>query len=292
MHIQILSPSGAIEPQYIDNARAILERNGHLVSVSPHAKGRFGRFSGTPEERLADLNNAFADPDIDVILCSRGGYGMAQIIDKIQLPHGHCPTVIGFSDITCLHNLLGTCGIPSLHAVMTKHIGTLPADAPALQTLLDILQGTPVAYTLPSHPLNREGTAQGILRGGNLSVLYGLQGTPYAVNLEQDTVLFIEDICERHYHIDRMLQNLRLSGVLGKLSGLIVGQFTDCDDDPLMKESLLETIRKAVRDYGYPVIFDFPAGHVEHNLPLWLNAPCCIKTDKNGTEFAQYITIH
>lgn len=287
MNIHILSPSGAIEPHYIDEARIILERNGHHTSVSPHAKGRFGRFSGTLAERTADLNAAFANTDIDVILCSRGGYGMAQIIDSLHLPKKRCPLVIGFSDITCLHNLLGKHNIPSLHAIMTKHIATLPTNAPALQGLLDALQGQPITYNLPAHPLNRKGIVQGTLRGGNLSVLYGLQGTPYTVNTDDDTILFIEDICEQHYHIDRMMQNLRLSGILDCIQGLIVGQFTHCDNDPLMKKSIQETILEAVSPYNYPVAFDFPAGHVENNLPLWLNTPCTLCIDESGTHFVQ-----
>ncbi|MCM1034354.1 MAG: LD-carboxypeptidase [Paludibacter sp.] len=292
MHIHIISPSGAIEPQYIDNAYSVLRQQGYRVSMSPHAKGRYGRFSGTEEERLADLNAALDNPDIDIILCSRGGYGMAQIVDSIQLPKTHRPMVIGFSDITCLHNLLGQKDIPSLHAIMTKHIATLPKDAPALQSLWQCLRGEDIDYRLPSHPLNKTGVTQGILRGGNLSVLYGLQGTPYAINTKRDTILFIEDICERHYHVDRMLQNLRLSGVLSKLKGLIVGQFTDCDDDPSMRESLQESIMKAVSEYDYPVVFDFPAGHVEYNLPLLMNQSCQLSITPDEVHFRQEAVLY
>ena len=132
-------------------------------------------------------------------------------------------------------------------------------------------------YELPAHPLNRAGKIKGTLVGGNLSVLYGLQGTNFAPSLCREgrggSVLFIEDVGERHYHIDRMMNNLRLSGVLANLSGLIVGQFSDCEDDPSMGCTVYETIRHAVEPYHYPVVFNFPAGHVEENMPLYLNAP-------------------
>jgi muramoyltetrapeptide carboxypeptidase len=165
---------------------------------------------------------------------------------------------------------------------MCKHLAELPLDSEPVQLWHQALQGEPLCYTLPAHPLNRAGQITGRLIGGNLSVLYGLQGTPYSLarllDAEPDTpaILFIEDIAERHYHIDRMMQNLRMSGVLSRIAGLVVGQFSDCDDDPSMNCSVAETILRATDGYDYPVLFDFPAGHVERNLPLWLNAPCCL----------------
>ncbi len=192
------------------------------------------------------------------------------------------PIFIGFSDITALHQWCGLHGIPSLHALMCKHLAELPLDSEPVQLWHQALQGEPLCYTLPAHPLNRAGQITGRLIGGNLSVLYGLQGTPYSLarllDAEPDTpaILFIEDIAERHYHIDRMMQNLRMSGVLSRIAGLVVGQFSDCDDDPSMNCSVAETILRATDGYDYPVLFDFPAGHVERNLPLWLNAPCSL----------------
>ena len=170
--------------------------------------------------------------------------------------------------------------MPSLHALMCKHLAELPEDSEPVRLWHQALQGQPLTYTLPAHPLNRTGQVAGRLIGGNLSVLYGLQGTPYSLtrllDADPDTpaILFLEDIAERHYHIDRMMQNLRMSGVLSRISGLVVGQFSDCEDDPSMHCTVSETILRATDEYDYPVLFDFPAGHVERNLPLWLNAPC------------------
>lgn len=282
-HIRIVSPSGAIDREYIEGAKQRLLSWGYTVSVGQHAYGRWGRFSGTDEERLEDLNEAIADPAVDIVLCSRGGYGMQRIVDRVVGEK----LIVGFSDITELHQRM-QC--PTLHAVMCKHIATLPEDSEPLVRLREALEGKPLHYTVPAHPLNRYGETEGVLVGGNLSVLYGLQGVA-SLQLSQKgegKILFIEDIAERHYHIDRMMQNLRLSGVLAGLSGLVVGQFSDCDEDPGMHESVYETILRAVEDYDYPVLFDFPAGHVERNLPLWMgkSVKMCVSEQKNELLFA------
>ena len=269
-HIRIISPSGAIDPSYIDGAIARLRAWGYKVSEGAHARGRWGRFAGTDEERLADLMAALSDPTVDIILCARGGYGLQRIIDRVP---AITKPIIGFSDITALHQLSAISGQLSVHGIMCKHIATLPEESEPIVALRQLLAGEAIEYTWPSHPLNTPGDACAPIVGGNLSVLYGLQGTPYSLSKlsYQFPVLLIEDIGERHYHIDRMIRNLRMSGVLAHLSGLIVGQFSDCEDDPLMQQSVYETIKEAVADYNYPALFNAPFGHVEHNLPLWFN---------------------
>lgn len=308
-HIRILSPASAIESQWVDRAKFRLEQWGFRVSVSAHVFGHLGRFSAPDAERIADLNEAFADPDVDIILCSRGGYGLQRILDKVVLPSrpaSEWPLVVGFSDITALHSLLLLHGVPSLHANMCKDLSLLPDDDIALIAERDFLTALPISTPLSftSHllphtfhpsphnfvadgvlitqslldsPLNRAGEVRGKLIGGNLSVLYGLQGTPYSLNhiidqCSEPPILFIEDISERHYHIDRMLHNLRLSGVFDRIGGLLVGQFTDCDDDPTMGCTLMESIRQVVDNYSFPVLFDYPAGHIDSNYPLLLFA--------------------
>ena len=287
-HIRILSPASAIDLQWINQAKARLEQWGFRVSVAEHAYGHLGRFSATDEERLADLNAAFADPAIDIILCSRGGYGLQRILDRIVLPNRpkeQWPLLVGFSDVTALHALLSLHGVPSLHANMCKDISLLPDDDTSLLEERKLLTLSPHSllpfslspFTMPISPLNRSGEAEGPLIGGNLSVLYGLQGTPYGLNniinqCSEPPILFIEDICERHYHIDRMLHNLRMSGVFERISGLLVGQFTDCADDSSMGCTLMESIRQAIEPYAFPVLFDYPAGHIASNYPLLLSA--------------------
>lgn len=285
-HIRIISPSGVIDPAYIDGACARLRAWGFKVTEGAHARDAFGRFAGTDDERLSDLTDALNDEQVDWVLCARGGYGLQRIIDRV--PPLTKP-VIGFSDITALHLAAAMNGCPTIHGIMCKHIATLPEDSEPLAALRKALLGEPLEYRWPSHPLNRSGRAEGMLIGGNLSVLYGLQGTRFALSnfcspLSKHTkpLLLIEDICERHYHIDRMMQNLRMSGVLAHIGGLIVGQFTDCDDDPLMNETVAQTIKKAVADYDYPVLFNAPVGHVAHNLPLWLNVHTAIDCSADG----------
>ena len=292
--IRIVAPSGAIDNTYIDQAAARLRAWGYTVSEGAHARGKRGRFSGTDDERAADLNEALSDPSVDAILCARGGYGLQRIIDRIA---PITKPIIGFSDITALHQLSTINCQPSVHGIMCKHIATLPEDSEPIVALRKVLAGEAPEYTWESHPLNRAGEACAPLIGGNLSVLYGLQGTPYDLRAifnsqftiynSQKPILLIEDIGERHYHIDRMVRNLRLSGVLAGLSGLIVGQFSDCEDDPSMGCTVYETIKEAVADYDYPVLFNAPVGHVERNLPLWLGVPTRLTVTTENTSVRQ-----
>ena len=292
MHIRIISPSGAIDPVFIDQAAARLRSWGHEVSEGTHARGHWGRFAGTDEERLEDIQDAMQDPSVDAILCSRGGYGLQRIIDRIQMD-GCTKPVIGFSDITAMHNMWACAGVPSLHSIMCKHIATLPEDSEPIVALRRVLEGKSVEYHIAPHPLNRYGEAKAPVIGGNLSVLYGLQGTPYDIrsilNYQlsilnyQKPLLLIEDVGERHYHIDRMIRNLKMSGVLGYLGGLVVGQFSECEDDPGMNCTVYETIKEAVAEYDYPVLFNAPFGHVEHNLPVWLGKEAQLSVTAEGS---------
>lgn len=286
MNIRIVSPSATIDPKYIDGAKQVLESWGHQVSIASHAKGRYGGAAGTKEERLQDLNDAFAAPEVDAILCSRGGYGLAQIVDKVQFRQGKL--LLGFSDITCLHCLCANHNTPSLHSIMAKHIATLPEDSEPMTALKAILNGGDIRYCLPTDPRSRQGKAKGILRGGNLAVFGGLQGTPLEVK-KQDTVLFIEDVTEPHYRVDRMLQNLRMSGLLASCKAFIVGQFTDCEDDPRLSCTLEENILGVLREYDIPLLYNFPAGHVDYNLPLMLNHEVEIEIGEQHTILTQIL---
>nr|WP_239057071.1 LD-carboxypeptidase [Paludibacter sp. 221] len=275
--IRIVSPSGFVEPALIDGAEHVLKSWGLDVTVGKYACEKHGRFAGTSEQRTEDLQAALDDANVKAIFCSRGGYGLAQIVDKLKFHEfiHHPKWIVGFSDITALHNAVSRLGVSSLHAIMAKHLMELPYDSQPVTQLHHILFGELPAYTIPSHVLNKGGEARGRLVGGNLSVLMGLRGTPF--DLEYDNnILFIEDVGEKPYHIDRMMQNLRLSGVLNKISGLVVGQFSHLEDDPLMMMTTYEVIYNVVTDYDIPVCFDFPVGHVDENLPLIVNAEVCL----------------
>jgi muramoyltetrapeptide carboxypeptidase len=263
-HIRIISPSGVIAPDYITRAQERLESWGYRVSIGKHAMQQYGRFAGTTEQRLSDINEALADPSIDIILCSRGGYGLQQILDKIQLPtrpKTEWPLIVGYSDITELHSLMSLHGVETLHMSMCKDISELADDDPTLKAMKEALKG--------------ENKDNRLIIGGNLSVLYGLQGTPWDLNhiidqLDSAPILLIEDIDEAHYHIDRMMNNLRMSGVLGRISGLIVGHFTDCAIDERMGCTIEETILQAVAEYDYPIQLRATVGHEMPNTPIFL----------------------
>jgi muramoyltetrapeptide carboxypeptidase len=287
-NIRIISPSGAIDPEYIKGATERLLSLGFVVTEGRYSRGTCGRFAATDAERLQDMNEALADPTVDAILCARGGYGLQRIIDRVDEIR---KPIIGFSDITELHQLAAIYGCPTLHSIMCKHLATLPTDSDPFQRTIEALQGKPLRYDLPAHRLNRCGEVTAPLIGGNLSVLYGLQGTPFGLQpsafSHQKPILLIEDIGERHYHIDRMMNNLRMSGVLAQLSGLIVGQFTDCEDDPLMGETVYETIARYAAEYDYPVVFGFPVVHEEYNLPVWLNKTATLIVAPDHVQFRQ-----
>jgi muramoyltetrapeptide carboxypeptidase len=286
--IRILSPSGAIDPLYIDGATKMLNSWGLQVSEGEFARTAYGRFAATPLQRIADLQQALDDPEVKAILCSRGGYGLAQIIDSIDFStfEKHPKWLIGYSDITILHNAITNLGIASIHGPMSKPLTELSADTEQLTHLNNILFGQLPHYTFPAEPLNRTGKAIGKMIGGNLSVFMGMRGTGYDLDYS-NTILFIEDIAEDPYKIDRMIQNLRYGGVLAQLSGLVVGQFSDCTEDPLMMQTIAEIISTAVADYNYPVCFNFPAGHVVYNLPLLMgtNAVLEVRPDQVQLSF-------
>lgn len=281
--IKIISPSGVINPAFIDGAVKVLTGWGFDVEVGRYAREVHGRFAGAEAQRIVDLQEAINDEQLDVIWCSRGGYGLAQIIDKIDFsPLKTYPKwVIGFSDITILHNVLSNMGVASIHGIMAKHLTELADDVISVVNIKKILSGVLPVYELPSFPENRNGVAKGKLIGGNLSVLMGLRGSPYDLNF-QDAILIIEDIGEKPYQIDRMIQNLRFSGVFAQLSGLIVGHFTDCEEDPLMP-NIHEIILNAVEGYDFPVCFGFPSGHENENYPLILGRDVVLTiTDTNS----------
>lgn len=269
--IHIVSPSGCIQPGFIDGATKLLSSWGLKVTEGKYVRTEYGRFAGTIDERVADLQQALDNPNIKAILCSRGGYGLAQIIDKIDFTSfTKSPKwLIGFSDITILHNAITGLGIASMHGIMTKYLAELPEESDQIMSFKNLLFGTPSNFSIKPEAENRLGHAGGKLIGGNLSVMMGMRSTPFDLDFNNN-ILFIEDVGEKPYQIDRMMQSLRLSGVLKQISGLVVGQFSDYDEDPLMMQSVAEIILAAVSEYDYPVCFNFPAGHVDYNLSLVL----------------------
>ncbi|MGC3977403.1 MAG: LD-carboxypeptidase [Paludibacteraceae bacterium] len=282
--IRIISPAGAIDPNYVDGAIKLISEWGFKPTEGMFTRSVYGRFAGNEQERFTDLQQAIDDPNVKAILCSRGGYGVAQIIDRIDFSRfiQHPKWILGFSDITILHQALITTGYVSVHSSMAKQFTELNKSE-SIALLHKILQGNMPTYKVAPHPLNRTGKGKGRLIGGNLSVFLGMRATKFDLPFK-DAVLFIEDVGEKPYQIDRMIQNLRISGALSKLSGLIVGQFTETDEDPEMNKTIYEIVNYAVKDYDYPVCFNFSAGHIDDNYPLVLGADVTLEVEATEVE--------
>lgn len=289
----LLSPSSKIDRRFLDGARKRLESWGLNVKLSKHASGSSSTYSGSLRQRRDDLQEALDDDEARLIFCSRGGYGAIHLIDKLDFTRFrlHPKWIAGYSDITVLHNLLQHEGFASLHAPMARHLTVEEEHDFCTQMMHDLLFGLhPMDYFCPSHPLNRKGEASGILRGGNLSVLYGLRGTPWDLPAP-GTILFLEDVNEPPHAIERMMYNLRLGGVLEQLSGLIIGQFTHLQENRTLGKELNEALAELVADYDYPVCFGFPVGHVTQNYPLICGATVQLKVTDLECELIQIPSI-
>ncbi|MDE6453740.1 MAG: LD-carboxypeptidase [Muribaculaceae bacterium] len=265
--IAILSPSGPVDSALVLSAADTLRSQGFVVEIMPHALGKVGHYAAADSDRLADLRAALTDSTVRAIMCSRGGYGAVHLLDSLStLPLEQDPKwLIGFSDISALHALLANRGIASIHGNMCKHMALGPADDDNA-TMLAMLRGYKPVYHFEGDSLNRAGSATGRLLGGNLAVIADLINTPYDV-IKPGTILFIEDVDEPVYKTERIIYQLRLSGVLPKLAGLIVGQFSGSrpNDSYATTEQMIADM---VAPYSYPVAFNVPVGHVDHNVPV------------------------
>lgn len=267
--IAIISPASHILPDYVDGACNAIAQMGFQPVVSNHCKGQCGGYSGTIEQRLADFLEALHNPEVKAILCSRGGYGVVHLLEYLSADDiaENAKWLIGFSDISALHAAMVASGVASIHASMAKHLTQFGVDDEATVALFNILQGKLPTYQTPSHAFNKPGTASGTLTGGNMAVLCGLLDTDFDL-LSRGDILFIEDVGEEVYKIERMLYNLRLSGVLPMIKGLIVGRFTDYRNPDGNGDSMEQMAKRMVEPYDIPVAFDFPVGHVDENMPL------------------------
>lgn len=279
--IVFCTPAGTIKAEKVHKAAQVLQEQGWQVDIMPHALGQYGSYSGTADERFDDLSTALLDPEVKAIICSRGGYGVIHILDRLnRLDLRKDPKwIVGFSDISALHALMNKKGIASIHSNMAAGI-MVGADDPDNAALFGILRGEAPAYTFEGHMYDRCGITTGTLLGGNVAVLTGLINTPYDI-ITPDTVLFIEDIAEPIYKIERILWQLKMNGVLGSLKGLIVGQFTDYKPDA-NHQDMYDMIHDMVAEYDYPVAYDVAIGHVDHNLPLIESATVTLKVSHDG----------
>ncbi|HEY2726157.1 MAG TPA: LD-carboxypeptidase [Parafilimonas sp.] len=269
--IGMVCPSGYMPLEKAQKCIETLQQWDFKVKVGKTVGNQFNYFSGTDEERLYDLQLMLDDSTIKAIFCARGGYGLSRIIDKINFSTfvQQPKWIIGYSDITLLHaHIYSNFNIASLHAPMAAAFNEFDKSKEYINSIYKSLIGEQQNYTCASHILNKTGVCEGELVGGNLALLAHIIGSSSDINTK-NKVLFIEDIGEYKYNIDRMLMQLKRAGKLDKLAGLVVGSFTEIKDTTIpYGKDLKEIIFDSVKEYDYPVCFDFPVGHVTENYAL------------------------
>lgn len=269
--IGIVCPSGFMPFENAATCINVLQQWGYKVKTGKTLGSQFHYFSGTDEERLNDLQQMLDDPAVNAILCGRGGYGMSRIIDQLDFRkfRKHPKWLIGFSDITVLHaHVYSRFNIATLHAPMAAAFNDGEYENEFVQSIRKVLKGAGCNYTCAPHVFNRIGKAEGELVGGNLSLVAHLVGNRSSFPVK-NKILFLEDVGEYIYNIDRMMIQLKRAGMLDNLAGLIIGGFTEMKDTIVpFGSDALASIRSHVADYDYPVCFDFPVSHDKNNYAL------------------------
>jgi muramoyltetrapeptide carboxypeptidase len=284
--IYITAPAKAIEPAFVYFAQNYLEKLGFRVEISPNCLGNYNYFSGTDQERLADLQQAIDHPEAKAILCARGGYGCVRIVDQLQWANmlREPKWLIGFSDITVFHHRLFKLGIQSIHGTMPLNFET---NSPAsLFTLQQAVSGEKPHLSWHFNSANKIGSAKGKLIGGNLSILYSLIATNDAYFFEGN-ILFLEDLSEQLYHLDRMFFALKKSGILNRISGLIIGGMTDLKDTAVpFGMTLDEIILQHFTFSKIPIAFDAPIGHIDDNRAVIVGAEVELSVQNEQTNLS------
>ncbi|MBS1571833.1 MAG: LD-carboxypeptidase [Bacteroidetes bacterium] len=291
--IAIISPAGAVEYPQLENTISLIKQQGYLPILSKNALGKYENgynYSGSEKERLADINWAFNDTEIKAIWASRGGYGCQHLLKKIKLTHfqQNPKWYIGYSDNTVVQSFLLKKGYASIHGQTIK-TSSFGVSEESYQKIFSILKGKKPSYSIAHHQFNKNGKTTGELVGGNLALLYALLGTHYSYNFK-DKILFIEDIGENYYALDRMMMSLELAGVFRKIKGLIVGGMTNMGNEkenPNYEESYdekaYELIAQRLKNYNFPTLFGFPNGHIFDNRPLIIGGEILMNIEsKNG----------
>ena len=286
-NIGIISTARKISLEELTPAIKILESWGLNVVLGRNLFEQDNQFSAKISQRSADLQQMIDNDSIRAILCARGGYGTVQIIDNIKFSNlrNNPKWIIGYSDITVLHSHLNNLGIASLHATMPINFENNSIES--LQSLKNSLLGKSNRIECKSHAFNRLGKADAEIVGGNLSILYSLLGSNSDIDTE-GKILFIEDLDEYLYHIDRMMMNLKRNGKLAKLKGLIVGGMKDMNDNEIpFGKSVEKIILEHTKKYDYPICFGFAAGHINDNRCIKLGVSSVLEINENGVSLSQ-----
>lgn len=279
--VAIIATSNNFEPDLLNKGIDIIKNWDLEVVLGKNLFNQFNQFAGTDDERYEDLQSTLDDNNIKAIFIVRGGYGISRIIDRVDFSKfkNNPKWIIGYSDVTVLHSNINKIGYQSIHGIMPLFYGKSECKK-SVKKLKDILFGKTFKYKLTKHPLNKEGFVKSEIIGGNLSTIISLIGTKSDIDFN-NKILFIEDINEKLYSIDRMMIQLKRTRKLDKLSGLIVGSFSNILDNkiPFGKNSY-EIIYDIVKEFNYPVIFNFPAGHEDLNFPIILGKEYTLNNTK------------
>ena len=290
--IAVISPAGSVEESQLEKGLKLIQSAGYEPVLGKHLYTRYSNgypYAGTEKERISDMNWALNDDEISAVWTSRGGYGCQHLLGNLNLNHfkKNPKWYIGYSDNTVIQSYLLKNRFASIHAqtIKTSGFGVTPE---AYDLTFDILKGKMPKYSIKKNQFNRNGTAEGELVGGNLALIYALLGTRYSFDFK-DKILFIEDIGEKFYALDRMIMSLELAGVFRKIKGLIVGGMTLMEDEKdntnyesSFDEFSYQLISERISKYDFPVLFGFPNGHIYDNRPLIIGANVKMEVGKNS----------
>lgn len=290
--IAIISPAGFVEEAPLQNTLNIIKSKGYEPIFGKHTLGKFVNgynYSGTEKERIQDLNWALNNDEITAIWATRGGYGCQHLLRHLKLSkfRDNPKWYIGYSDNTVINSYLLKNGFASIHGQTIK-TASFGVSEEGYENIFKILEGKNLKYSLEKHHFNKNGNVEGELIGGNLALIYALLGTNYSYQFK-DKILFIEDIGENFYALDRMLMSLDLARVFRKIKGLIIGGMTNMGDEKENKnyekpfdEFAYEIIAQRLKKYDFPTLFGFPNGHIFDNRPLIIGGKVKIEVGENG----------
>ena len=288
--IGVVCPAGFMPFTKMETCIQVLQHWGFLVKLGNTINSQFHYFSGTDEARLNDVQQMLDDEDVNAIFCGRGGYGVSRIIDQFDFKKFILKPkwIIGYSDITVLQShLLTTMNIASLHAPMASAFNNGSHTEIYIEYIRKALLGEHLSYLAPFHPFNKNGIAEGELVGGNLSLLTHIIGSVSELDT-RDKILFLEDVGEYIYQIDRLFVQLKRAGKLDYLAGLVIGSFTDLKDTVIpFGQTVYELIADKIKAYDYPVCFGFSVGHVHENYPLKVGVKHSLIVSENGTSLKE-----
>lgn len=290
--ISILAPSGVLNnfDKKIEKAINIFKSWGLNVVLGNHIYDKNGHFAGTDKNREKDFQKALDNKNIKAIWCARGGYGAVRIIDKLNFDNylKNPKWIIGFSDITVIHNKLNFLNSESIHAMMITGFEDIGQNNDSLSKLKNVLFGDSLSYSIASNKNNKTGKSEGIIVGGNLTLIQSTIGSKTELKMK-DKILFIEEIGEYAYHIDRMLYSLKRAGYFENCKGLIVGQISDVKKNTTdFGRSINELILDVLDEYNFPILFDFPAGHEKTNFPIILGRKVILDVSKPDSKVIFY----